>query len=183
MRLKCETIFEAYDSNMELFGIVKKVPKIWFLCINHSTYKFYQKNEINLRFFHFHLIKELARKHTKRPDQSKSQVIAKQVVNEEIPWLLDACETNTFFSLSCSCWFRSLNFIKCSSMAWEAKVYDSFWWSICGHCLLSLVTFSHSALRRATSSSTSSFSFFRTLLSSSKAVALFSALESESSLA
>lgn len=78
MRLKFETIFEAYDSNMEFFGIVKKVRKIWFLCMNHSTYKFYQKNEINLRFFHFHLIKELARKHTKRPDQSKSQVIAKQ---------------------------------------------------------------------------------------------------------
>ena len=97
MRLRFETIFEAYDSNMELFGIVRKVRKIWFLCINHSTYKFYQKNEINLRFFHFHLIKELARKHTKRPDQSKSQVIAKQVVNEEIPWLLEACETNTFF--------------------------------------------------------------------------------------
>ena len=97
MRLKFETIFEAYDSNMELFGIVRMVRKIWFLCFNHSTYKFYQKNEINLRFFHFHLIKELARKHTKRPDQSKSQVIAKQVVNEEIPWLLEACETNTFF--------------------------------------------------------------------------------------
>ena len=45
------------------------------------------------------------------------------------------------------------------------------------------VTFSHSALRRAISLSASSFSFFRILLSSSKAIALFSALERESSLA
>ena len=78
---------------------------------------FIKKNEINLRFFHFHLIKELARKDTKRPDQSKSQVVAKQAVNEETPWLLKACQRNTFFFLELQLLVQISNFIKCSSMA------------------------------------------------------------------